>query len=129
MSSRHSILIIDDDEDDRELFLEVVSELNPAAVAVTALNGADGFTKLMSFDTLPSVIFLDLNMPVMKGTEFLRKIKAMEPLRNIPVVVLSTISDEPAIEEVKALGATDFITKPDKFKDWRIALRPFVVPG
>src|SRR5688572_24814096 len=112
MTSPQRILIIDDDEDDREVFLEVISELDPTVVAVTAFNGADGLTKLLSFDTLPSMIFLDLNMPVMKGTEFLRKIKSMEPLRNIPVIVLSTIKDEPAIDEVKALGATDFITKP-----------------
>lgn len=128
MSSSQRILIIDDDEDDREVFLEVVSEINPMVVAVTALNGADGLTKLMSFDTLPSMIFLDLNMPVMKGTEFLLKIKTMERLRDIPVIILSTISDEPAIQEVKALGATDFITKPDKFKDWRTTLTRFLVP-
>jgi CheY-like chemotaxis protein len=129
MSPPQRILLIDDDDDDREIFLEVVSEIDPTVVAVTALNGAEGLTKLLSFEILPKVIFLDLNMPIMKGTEFLRKIKSMEPLRNIPVVILSTISDELAINEVRSLGATDFITKPDKFRDWQIALRPFVVSG
>lgn len=124
--SPQRILIIDDDDDDRELFLEVVSEIDPTAVAETALNGADGLDKLMSFDPLPNVIFLDLNMPVMKGTEFLLKVKEVERLKNIPVVILSTISDGPAINEVKALGAVEFITKPDKFKDWRTALTRFV---
>lgn len=128
MSSLQRILIIDDDEDDRELFLEVVAEINPAAVAHTAFNGADGLTKLLAAEMLPNVIFLDLNMPVMKGTEFLYKIKTMERLRDIPVIILSTISDELAIQEVRALGATHFITKPDRYKDWQTVLKPFVVP-
>ena len=126
MSSSKKILLIDDDEDDRELFLEVVSELDPSAVLVTAINGADGFEKLHAYDAPPNVIFLDLNMPIMNGTEFLRKIKAVEKLKNIPVIVLTTSNDERAITEMQALGAGDFVTKPAKFKDWRAALQRFI---
>jgi CheY-like chemotaxis protein len=118
--------LVDDDEDDRETFLEIVSELDPSAVLLTAINGAEGFQKLSMQDAQPDVIFLDLNMPIMNGTEFLRKIKAIEKLKNIPIVILSTSSDEWAIKEVQALGAGDFVTKPAKFKDWRAALQRFM---
>ncbi|HMJ70417.1 MAG TPA: response regulator [Cyclobacteriaceae bacterium] len=126
MSSSKRILLVDDDEDDRETFLEIVSELDPSAVLVTAINGADGFEKLSTFDVLPDVIFLDLNMPIMNGTEFLRKIKTVGKLKNVQIVILSTSSDEWAIKEVRELGAKDFVTKPAKFKDWRAALQRFI---
>ena len=127
MSIPKRILVVDDDEDDREVFLEVVSELNSSIISDTAINGADGLQKLASFESLPNLIFLDLNMPIMSGTEFLEKIKNIERLKNIPIVIFSTSSDEWAIKQVRALGATDFITKPDKFKDWRTVIKPFVV--
>jgi len=126
VSSSKRILLVDDDEDDRETFLEIVSELDPSAVLVTAINGADGFEKLSTFDVLPDVIFLDLNMPIMNGTEFLRKIKTVGKLKNVQIVILSTSSDEWAIKEVRELGAKDFVTKPAKFKDWRAALQRFI---
>jgi CheY-like chemotaxis protein len=120
------ILLVDDDDDDREIFVEVVSELNPSAVLHTAINGADGFEKLGTYEAPPNVIFLDLNMPIMNGTEFLRKIKEVEKLKNIPVVILTTSNDEWAIKQVQELGAHNFVTKPAKFKDWRVALERFV---
>ena len=126
MSFNKSILIIDDDDDDRDVFCEVVSELNSSINCETAINGDDGLQKLMSFEQLPKLIFLDLNMPLMNGTEFLQKVKASESLKDIPVIIFSTTSDERAIRNVKMLGAIDFITKPDKFKDWRTVIKPFI---
>jgi len=127
MSLPKRILVVDDDDDDREVFLEVVSELDATVISNTAINGADGLEKLTALDSLPSVIFLDLNMPIMNGTEFLRKVKSTERLKNIPIVIFTTISDKWAINEVRGLGAADFITKPVKFKDWQTVLRPFIV--
>lgn len=128
MSVLKRILVIDDDDDDREIFLEIVSELNPDAQPLTAVNGADAIAKLKSEDNLPDIIFLDLNMPIMNGAEFLQAIQSMEHLKHIPIVIFSTSNDELAIKEAKALGATEFVTKPDKFKDWRTVLKRFIVP-
>ena len=127
MSSSRKILVVDDDEDDRDIFLEIVSELDPSATLITAINGADGLEKLSVNTAPPNIIFLDLNMPIMNGTEFLREIKGVEILRNIPVVILTTSNEKWVIEEVQALGARDFVTKPAKFEDWRAALRRFIL--
>lgn len=121
--------MVDDDEDDREIFLEIVSELDPSATLITAINGADGLEKLHIHAAPPHIIFLDLNMPIMSGTEFLKKIKAAENFRNIPVVILTTSNDEWVIREVEALGARDVVTKPVKFEDWRKVLRRFLLPS
>lgn len=126
-SSLKRILLVDDDEDDREIFLEVITEIDPSAELITAINGADGFDKLSSGEAPPHVIFLDLNMPIMSGTEFLRKVKSVEKLKNIPIVILTTSNDEWAMKEVQALGAGEFVTKPSKFKDWRTVLKKHIL--
>ena len=63
----------------------------------------------------PSIILLDLNMPRKDGREALAEIKGDEALRWIPVVVLTTSSDEQDIRSAYELGASSFITKPVTF--------------
>jgi CheY-like chemotaxis protein len=126
MSSTRRILLIDDDEDDREIFLEVVAELSPSIVPDTAINGEEALRKLQSSTALPSIIFLDLNMPIMSGTEFLKKVKCCDVLKNIPVIILSTSMDPRSIKEAKELGAAAFITKPNKFRNWQVELKRFI---
>lgn len=114
------ILLVDDDEDDREFVLEVMSSNFPDVHCVTAVNGKDAFEKLVQYR--PDVILLDLNMPLMNGREFLERIKKTENLKNIPVIILSTSSDKGTIEHAHRLGALDFITKPDMFSGWESRL-------
>jgi CheY-like chemotaxis protein len=125
-SATKRILLIDDDEDDRQIFLEVVADLNPSVVPETAINGAEGLRKLMSSDELPNLIFLDLNMPIMSGTEFLHEIRRVDFLKAIPIVILSTTIDHKSVNEAKALGAKHFIVKPNKFKNWHLELKRYI---
>ena len=60
----------------------------------------------------PDLIFLDLNMPRMNGSEFLIEIKADEKLKDIPVVVLTTSDVENDVVRCYQLGAASYITKP-----------------
>ncbi len=61
------------------------------------------------------MIFLDLNMPVMSGQQFLIEIKKNSQLQNIPIIIFSTSSHIETIRLMKELGAHDFITKPNKY--------------
>jgi PleD family two-component response regulator len=111
------VLLIDDDEDDQELFLMAMKEI-AGSIDCTALSSAR--TALRQLETrvlTPDLIFLDLNMPVMNGQQFLSEMKKKEELKRIPVIILSTSSNTVAIDEVKALGARLFITKPSEFKE------------
>jgi CheY-like chemotaxis protein len=117
-----TLMLIDDDDDDREVFISVLEGIDQAAVCVTAINGKDALQKLND-GFKPELIFLDLNMPLMNGKQFLKKIKTVEELKDIPVIVLSTSSDAESILETKQLGARDFITKPDKFAIWETILK------
>ncbi|RZJ36105.1 MAG: response regulator [Flavobacterium sp.] len=112
----HHILLVDDDQDDREIFqsaVDIVGSLkcSQAASAIEALR------MLTSGEVTPDVIFLDLNMPLMTGHEFLAKIKAIPHLRHLPVIIFSTSGNQQSVQLAKGLGAYDYITKPYKFEE------------
>jgi CheY-like chemotaxis protein len=116
-----NILVVDDDEDDREFFLQIMEEFYPGMNCVTAVNGHDALEKLRGYQ--PDVIFLDLNMPLMNGFQFLEKLLQRNELRGTPVLILSTSSDPKSIQDAIQCGAKDFITKPDTLSGWEVALK------
>jgi CheY-like chemotaxis protein len=111
------ILLIDDDEDDQEIFLTAVTEVSEKTECLAISDATEALEKLSSESISPDVIFLDLNMPVMNGQQFLIEIKKRDRLKDIPVIVFSTSSHKATIELMKDLGAADFITKPDKYDE------------
>lgn len=66
----------------------------------------------------PSLIFLDINMPVMNGREFLKAIKTDNELKKIPVIVLTTSKDKSDTDDCFALGAAAYIVKPIDFDEF-----------
>ena len=120
------ILLIDDDEDDQEIFLTALAKVT-SSVACTPISDASiALQKLADGQIAPDVIFLDLNMPIMNGQQFLVEIKKRPGLEAIPVVIFSTSSHPATIQLTKTLGAMGFITKPDKFDDLITILRSFL---
>ena len=112
------ILIIDDDIDDQELFTEAIGELNIDFSCESASNGEEGLQRLNDKDKpLPDLIFLDLNMPRLNGKQCLERIKASKRLRDIPVIIYSTSSQENDIHDTLAMGAVHFLTKPSSFNE------------
>jgi CheY-like chemotaxis protein len=120
-------MLIDDDEDDKEIFLSVIANVLPQVSCVMATNGQEALQLLSHGQNRPDVIFLDLNMPLMNGKDFLSHISKDESLRLIPVIILSTSSDQGTIKEALNLGAKDFITKPDKFSAWEQTLKNVLI--
>lgn len=111
------ILVIDDDIDDQEIFLTALESVSPSIECVTAGSAVEALKRLRENEISTDIIFLDLNMPIMTGQQFLAEIKKNEQLCNIPVIVLSTTSHQPTIDHAKSLGASSFVTKPDKFSE------------
>ena len=110
-----NILLIDDDQDDHEIFSAAVEKISGAFTYSARSSAIEALEQLTSDLLKPDLIFLDLNMPVMNGQEFLIAVKKSEKLKNIPVIIFSTTSNRATIQLTKELGAFDFITKPDKF--------------
>ena len=113
MTNTFTCLLVDDDEDDLEIFEIALNDTGESYQCITAANGVDALQKLEKEEAFtPDFIFLDLNMPVMNGVECLREIKKNVRLRDIPVIIYSTSSYIKDIEEMKRLGAAHFFTKP-----------------
>lgn len=120
------ILLIDNDVDDQEMFAMAVASISSSAVCNIYSNAKDALTDLVAGNLIVDVIFLDLNMPVMDGQEFLTIIKASKELNDIPIVVFSTTSHPATIQRMIELGAEDFITKPDEYGKLVELLTPFI---
>lgn len=118
-----TILMADDDEDDRLLTREAMEE----AQLINDLRFVEDGVELLQYlrregryadpaeSPRPGLILLDLNMPRMDGRTALSQIKAAQDLRGIPVVVLTTSKAEEDILRSYVLGAASFITKPVEF--------------
>lgn len=119
--------MIDDDEDDRELFQLALADLDADIHFSEAPSGQSALEFLKGAEPLPDLIFLDLNMPRMSGRECLAELKAQRKLSTIPVVIFSTSSDSRDKKELMALGAIDFITKPSKTSELTRLLEQFII--
>lgn len=115
MNNMLTILIADDDQEDRQMIQDALKEsrlLNPLQFV------GDGEALLKTLNEaahLPGLILLDLNMPKKDGREALREIKSNPRLKRIPVVILTTSSAEEDVYRTYNLGVNSFITKPVTF--------------
>lgn len=119
-------LLIDDDADDRQLFKEALEAAGEDVDCEEAVGGEEAFKRLAVGASLPDLIFLDINLPVMNGWEFLKRLKAQKTLQSIPVIIYSTSSHQRDREIANDLGALCFITKPDEYKSIRNMLGTIV---
>lgn len=119
-----TILMADDDEDDRLLAKEaleesrVLNDLHCVEDGVELLNYLKRVGKYADENKYPwpSLILLDLNMPRKDGREALKEIKDDPALKSIPVVILTTSQQEEDMVKGYGLGAASFITKPVNFE-------------
>lgn len=118
----HSILCIDDDPITLMIYKKVISRANFSENTFTATNGKEA---LDFFDTIkqncadpktiPQLIFLDLNMPVMDGWEFLNQFETSKynDFRNIKIIILSSTIDPAELEKIKKHHSViDLLPKP-----------------
>lgn len=109
MKNSKSVLLIEDDEDDQDFFIEAISGIENIRLYHIAKNGKEAIDKLKSSSILPDIIFTDVNMPVMDGIECFLEIIKNPRTTNIPVVFLSSDTGKRAL--VSQLGAKGFIQK------------------
>ena len=113
MKNSVCFLLVDDDADDRTLFIEAVKEIDQTFECKTANNGERALELLK--DTgypLPDFIFLDIRMPRINGKKCLFEIKKDERLKHIPVIIYTTSKAVEESKELRDMGAFHFISKP-----------------
>ncbi len=105
-----TVLAVDDSPSIRQM-IQVV--LGPAGhTVIEAGDGAEGLAKARS-ETV-NLVITDLNMPGMNGLEMIKQLRTLPSCTGVPILFLSTESDEAIKQQAKAAGATGWITKPFK---------------
>lgn len=121
--------LIDDDADDRDIFLMALQEVDPSIRFGFATNGREGIDILKEKKgDLPDYIFLDLNMQVMDGRECLKELKKTASVADVPVIIYSTTLNENIIYETLNLGAFDHIEKPTRLAILKDYLKRVISP-
>ncbi|MGN0679087.1 MAG: two-component system response regulator [Oscillospiraceae bacterium] len=106
-SRKKHIVAVDDDRNVLKLIKTILGEtydITPMANGMMAIN----YFKNKTAD----LILLDYEMPVMSGADTLKKLREMPNTANIPVVFLTSVSDNEKVKEIMMLGVTDYILKP-----------------
>jgi CheY-like chemotaxis protein len=109
-----TFILVDDDPDDRELFILALQMVAPTVHCHCFKNGRDALLHLKTTQQA-DLVFLDLNMPLMNGWECLRLLKQEPLIQHIPVIIYSTSSSEKEIQLAREEGAKCFCIKPDDF--------------
>lgn len=125
------VLYVEDDATDAEFAHAMFAELGcgrmklrvvtDGEAAAQSLGIADG--KGCSPGRVPSMILLDLNVPRIHGKELLKRIKASEQLRSVPVVVLSTSDQQSDVDETYRLGVAGYFTKASSYEECKNVFR------
>ena len=117
MKKSKTIYLADDDADDRFLIKEATKEIDPNVNFVEAENGSELIEKIESNETPdPSLIVLDMNMPVMNGLEAVEAIRSNPALDAVPTVMLSTSNDPELANKAIKSGVNEVLVKPNTFK-------------
>jgi CheY-like chemotaxis protein len=124
---RKHILLIDDDQDDAELFIEALEEAGLDAVVAHFSDGNEAVNQLRGKAIpIPDIAFLDINMPQINGWDCLRELKLIAHLKKIPIVMYSTSNFDNQDLRPEDVGATAFLTKPDNFEELKIRLSTII---
>jgi len=106
--ARRSVLVVDDGEENRNLLCAMLGELGFACRA--AGNGLEALQKAQQ--SKPDLILMDLKMPGMDGYDVTRTLRLIEPLKQVPVIIVSANIAEDANAQSRAAGANAFVSKP-----------------
>ncbi len=112
MQDGHSILIIEDTWDLVEL---LIKRFESTYTVHTAASGGEGVAKAR--ELLPDLVLLDVNLPDMTGFEVLGELKSSDATSDIPVLVMTAMSDTESVVKGFKMGAEDYLVKPFNFTE------------
>ena len=107
--------MVEDDADDQHLFTEALHATYPAIECLIANDGRDAIDQMNCASPMPTLIFMDLNMPRMNGYECMTILKKETKFRHIPVVIYTTSNKTTELKRITDLGAKAFLTKLTDF--------------
>ena len=121
--SDKTILLVEDNPDDEALTLRAFQKNNITNAVAVARDGAEALAYLSSGTDLPQLVLLDLKLPKVDGLEVLRRLRADARTRLLPVVILTSSTEERDLVESYRLGANSYVRKPVDFVEFVDAVR------
>jgi CheY-like chemotaxis protein len=128
MKQNGPIIIIEDDVDDQELLKEIFNELKIPNLIQFFTSCLQAFEYLLNSIEKPFLIISDINLPVMTGLEFCKKIMENEFLRkkSIPFIFLTTTNDQKIVTKAYELFIQGFFVKPSSLIELKETIRSIV---
>jgi two-component system, response regulator len=129
MGDRKAVLLVEDNPDDRDLTLRAFERHQFGNVVDTVDDGQAALEYLLApgqdgaLRALPEIVLLDLKLPKVDGLEVLRRIRAAERTRLLPVVVLTSSAEEQDLVQSYSFGANSYVRKPVSFTEFMEASR------
>ena len=125
MSKNVCILLADDNEDHRFLFKKMLRQrIDSVDYTVYAVNDGQEAIEFVTRTgrhagaVIPDVVFLDINMPIKDGFEVLKVLKANEPTKHVPIIMLTSSDNEDDIKRCYDLGSNSFVVKPVRHEEY-----------
>lgn len=120
MIASSQIIFVDDDEEDHLIMFEYFKDFGKDKHIKFIKNGQEALHYLEEIpddSPLPKLIVLDLNMPILNGTQTLLQIKKNKRYKDIPVLIFSTSENENEKRKCLSLGADEYLVKPTTYMD------------
>ncbi len=117
-------LIVEDNQDILELLIQLLETLG--FTVVSANTGMEGVTKAV--EEKPQLILMDIMMQGMDGREATRRIRSIQETKDIPILVITAITDKSQLRECIKAGCNDYISKPFTAKDLQEKIQAVLDP-
>jgi len=118
---KKNILLIDDDDDELEIFAAALEDLQVSYNCSLARNAQQAM--IMLNNSVPDLIFLDVNMPGKGGLKCLRDIRERDSLKKVPVIIYTTCHHEQGGKNAMNSGAVAYVRKPSSIKSLTAILK------
>lgn len=128
MNKNGAIIIVEDDTDDQEMFIEVFKELNYKNELIFFNDGQEALSYLTAKISEPFIVFSDINMPKLSGMELRNKIHENEDVRlkTIPYLFFTTSAEQEAVVDAYSKSIQGFFIKPSRFQDLKSLIKTIV---
>lgn len=117
------ILLVEDNPDDVDLTLRALKKHNISNEVVVVRDGGEALDYFAGTDVTPAVVLLDLKLPKVDGHEVLKRIRADDRTKLVPVVILTSSKEEKDLVQSYENGCNSYIQKPVDFDQFSAAVR------